>query len=67
MIQIGESKIGGILRPLALSVVLVLSSATLWGAGSESRAQEWLLVVNKGDRTLSIVDPETAEDLCEVS
>lgn len=67
MIQIGESKIGGILRSLALSVVLVLSSATLWGAGSESRAQEWLLVVNKGDRTLSIVDPETAADLCEVS
>ncbi|MGC2326133.1 MAG: hypothetical protein WA604_05420, partial [Candidatus Sulfotelmatobacter sp.] len=48
--------------PLAFSVLGILS----FGTGAASPASGWLLVANKGDNAMGIIDPATARQVAEV-
>ncbi len=65
MIDIGETRIRGMSVSLLISI-LGLSCLALLGAGSQSSTGGMLLVVSKGDQTLSIVDPESGRQLATV-
>src|SRR5580704_5369858 len=49
--------------PLALSVLGILS----FGTGAASPASGWLLVANKGNNALGIIDPTAARQVAEVA
>ena len=49
---------------IALAIVIVGLLGLMTGAGrAEDTAKGWLLVCNKGDRAISIVDPETNQQI----
>jgi YVTN family beta-propeller protein len=66
MIRIGVLRIKGICVSLLLSVLVLTCVAPRGAAGSQSSAGGTLLVVNKGDQTLSIVNPESGRQLAAV-
>ena len=57
------------MRNMSLSLVLAMSGvslAALWGTGTRANTRGLLLVVNKGDQTLSIVDPDLGRQLAAI-
>jgi YVTN family beta-propeller protein len=65
MIYFGESKIRNI-SFIVLLAILGLSCLAFLGSASHASAGGMLLVVNKGDQTLSIVDSESGRQLAAV-
>jgi YVTN family beta-propeller protein len=66
MIHVGHSRISRISVSLLLSI-LGLSCVTFLRAGSQSSTRGMLLVVNKGDHTLSVVDSDSGRQLAAIS
>jgi DNA-binding beta-propeller fold protein YncE len=65
MIYIELSKIRNVFVIVLLSI-LGFSSVALAGTGSQTSTRGILLVVNKDDQTLSIVDPESGRQVAAV-
>lgn len=54
------------MRALAVSALTIISVMSVTGADTGNTARSWLLVANKGDHTLGIIDPAAGKQIAAV-